>query len=203
MGAGIVGLCGGSEREWSIPLGVGTNQRAELGAVIAALELLQERAGSYVDVYTDSRYVVGLLQEFHSAKANEDLVARAKALVAECGFCRFHHVPGHSGVTLNERAHRLAEAARDLGEPEVEEAEGALAARCRELEVQVGHLASALQFYADPLCYAPREPPAGGSPLAPTIAVDRGHCARATLLVLGFEAAPDPLGSEPEPAGGG
>ena len=37
MGAGIVGRAGKVEKEWAIPLGLGTNQKAELLAIREAL----------------------------------------------------------------------------------------------------------------------------------------------------------------------
>ena len=65
-----------------------------------------ERAGPIV-VHTDSQYAIGVLQKGWKAKANQDLVARTKKLVAARS-ARLVYVPGHAGVPLNERADELA-----------------------------------------------------------------------------------------------
>src|SRR5260370_10947789 len=56
MGAGIVGIAEGFHREWSIPLGPGTNQMAELLAVKAALLKVKDRPRTRWTIITDSQY---------------------------------------------------------------------------------------------------------------------------------------------------
>jgi ribonuclease HI len=58
-------------------------------------------------VHTDSQYAIGVLQKGWKAKANQELVARVRAVLATRDV-RLVYVPGHSGVPLNERADELA-----------------------------------------------------------------------------------------------
>ncbi|MDP9034943.1 MAG: reverse transcriptase-like protein [Myxococcota bacterium] len=87
-------------------LGEATNNVAELTAILRALEWIPQQARAIV-VHTDSQYAIGVLQKGWKAKANQDLVARAKKLVVGRG-ARLVYVPGHQGVALNERADTLA-----------------------------------------------------------------------------------------------
>ena len=87
-------------------LGEATNNVAELTAILRALEWIPEEAEAVV-VYTDSQYAIGVLQKGWKAKLNQELVARAKRTV-ELRRARLHYVPGHQGVSLNERADELA-----------------------------------------------------------------------------------------------
>jgi ribonuclease HI len=89
--------------EW---LGEATNNVAELTAILRAVEWIPAGAGPIV-VHTDSQYAIGVLQKGWKAKANQDLVAKTKKLVA-ARKVRLVYVPGHSGVPLNERADELA-----------------------------------------------------------------------------------------------
>jgi ribonuclease HI len=89
--------------EW---LGQATNNVAELTAILRAVEWIPPSQVPIV-VHTDSQYAIGVLQKGWKAKANQDLVARTKKLVAERK-ARLVYVPGHSGVPLNERADELA-----------------------------------------------------------------------------------------------
>src|SRR5438105_15847489 len=74
MGAGIVARCGPVEKAWGVPLGEGTNQRAEILAVTEALYRVKNRAASAVTVYTDSQYAIGALTAGWKEKANHELV---------------------------------------------------------------------------------------------------------------------------------
>jgi ribonuclease HI len=87
-------------------LGMATNNVAELTAILRAAEWLPPEASAAV-VHTDSQYAIGVLQKGWKAKANGELVAKAKLAVAERQ-ARLVYVPGHSGVPLNERADELA-----------------------------------------------------------------------------------------------
>lgn len=87
-------------------IGHGTNQIAEIRAAAHGLNDLP--VGSTVDVYTDSLYVVKTMKGEFRKKTNldhwsfiDDAVRRHKAV-------KFHHVRGHSGHHLNERADVLA-----------------------------------------------------------------------------------------------
>jgi ribonuclease HI len=87
-------------------LGDATNNVAELTAILRALEWIPASAKS-ITVHTDSQYSIGVLQKGWKAKANQDLVRRAKEKLTSR---RAHlvYVPGHRGVVLNERADALA-----------------------------------------------------------------------------------------------
>ncbi len=128
MGWSVVGDLGG------IPVrlcgwGEGTNQVAELTAAISALELKPE--GEYIDVLTDSEYVIKSCTEWRDnwesngytnysgeTISNLDLILRLHRLY-DSGGVRFTHVRGHTGVEGNELADALAHAARYVAEGKV------------------------------------------------------------------------------------
>jgi ribonuclease HI len=106
-GAGIVLVSpDGKMHEGLEYLGTATNNIAELTAILRAVEWLPSGAGAPV-VHTDSLYAIGVLQKGWKAKANGELVAKAKVAVADRQ-ARLVYVPGHAGVPLNERADALA-----------------------------------------------------------------------------------------------
>lgn len=117
MGAGIVARCGDVQREWAIPLGRGTNQKAELLAVREALLKVRDRPGSEVRVHTDSAYAIGCLTQNWKPKVNREIVEEVRSLVRECGRFSMHKVQGHAGVPQNERADELAVRAAVTQEP--------------------------------------------------------------------------------------
>jgi ribonuclease HI len=118
MGAGIVGIAEGHRREWSIPLGCGTNQMAELLAVRAALLKVKERPRTHVTIVTDSQYAIGCLTGGWKVVANWELVEEMRPLIAECASFRMQKVLGHAGQAENERADKLAVAATKEGAEE-------------------------------------------------------------------------------------
>lgn len=87
-------------------IGVSTNQVAEIRAAAHGLNDLP--AGSTVDVYTDSLYVVQTMKGAFRRKANLEHWSFIDEAVARHAAVRFHHVRGHSGHDLNERADKLA-----------------------------------------------------------------------------------------------
>ena len=111
----VVENAGGSSRT--------TNNRMELRAVIEGLAWIKEPA--VVDVYSDSKYVLGGLDEWmdgwirkgwrNSAKKavkNADLWKRLDEL-RKTHDLRYHWVKGHSEHAENDRCDALAVAARD------------------------------------------------------------------------------------------
>jgi ribonuclease HI len=82
-----------------------TNQRAEVMAAIAALEVLEQPAD--VEVVSDSQYLVMCGSGQWGRRSNTDLWARldAAALPHEV---TYRWVRGHAGNPGNERAHELA-----------------------------------------------------------------------------------------------
>ena len=106
-GAGVVLIDGRARRELSHYLGVGTNNVAELTALELAGQAIEARERP-VRMYTDSQYAIGVLTKGWKAKANVELVARVRALLAKFSDLQLRYVPGHAGVALNERADTLA-----------------------------------------------------------------------------------------------
>lgn len=109
-GIGVVIVDGESKKELSEFLGHGTNQIAELTAILRGLEEIRDRTRSVV-VYSDSAYSIGLLTQNWKAKANVELVARLRAMCQQFADLRFVKVAGHAGIALNERVDQLAGAA--------------------------------------------------------------------------------------------
>lgn len=106
MGIGVVILEGKRRREISEFLGTGTNNVAELTAILRGLsDVSRDRT---VLVYSDSSYALGLLGRGWRAKANQTLVAELRAVIAEFKDLRLVKVAGHAGVAENERCDELA-----------------------------------------------------------------------------------------------
>jgi ribonuclease HI len=106
-GLGVVLQDGSARRELSQFLGEGTNNIAELSAILEAAEAIEDPARP-VRIHTDSQYAIGVLSKGWKAKANQELVARVKQALARLEDLELIYVPGHSGVLLNERADALA-----------------------------------------------------------------------------------------------
>ena len=106
-GAGIVVAWGPHRLEKSLYLGRGTNNTAELTAILEALRAIRtpERR---VELHTDSRYAVGVLDGSFRVRANRELVARIQEQMARFPRLVLHWVPGHAGDPDNERADALA-----------------------------------------------------------------------------------------------
>lgn len=105
-GVGVVLIDGKERRELSEYLGTATNNIAEL----TAIELAVRAAPSDrpIRVHTDSQYAIGVLTKGWKAKANQELIAKLRALLAGRTGVEIVYVPGHAGVLLNERADVLA-----------------------------------------------------------------------------------------------
>lgn len=107
---GVVIVDGKHQLELSEYLGDGTNQIAELTAMLRGLQEVEDRQRTVV-VYSDSAYAIGLLSQGWKAKANVELVAELRELGRQFRDLRFIKVLGHSGIPLNERTDQLATAA--------------------------------------------------------------------------------------------
>lgn len=105
-GLGVVMLFDDRWNELSEFLGHGTNNIAELTAILRAVEKAPEDRP--LAIYTDSTYSIGVLQKGWKAKANKELIAGIKTAIAGHGKVALHYVKGHAGVPLNERADTLA-----------------------------------------------------------------------------------------------
>lgn len=106
-GLGVVMLWDDERRELSEYLGVGTNNIAELTAILRAAEAMPDPSRP-LHLYTDSSYAIGVLSRGWKAKANQELVAAVKRALAALDEVHLRYVPGHAGVPLNERADELA-----------------------------------------------------------------------------------------------
>jgi ribonuclease HI len=110
-GYGVVVREGERYREYSQFIGMGTNNIAELLAIRVALQQTEGSTDPIV-IHTDSNYSIGVLTKGWKAKANVELIADIKALIADrSAKPKFVKVKGHAGIPLNERADDLAVAA--------------------------------------------------------------------------------------------
>ena len=97
----------GKEKEASRYLGIATNNIAELDAIKLALEMLK-RNDLPIHIYTDSTYVIGVLQKGWKAKANQDQIEEIKLKMKSCPGLLLKKVRGHAGIEPNERVDQLA-----------------------------------------------------------------------------------------------
>jgi ribonuclease HI len=111
MGIGMVVLADGKRLEAGEYLGLGTNNIAELVAIERGVQMaagLKPDPGRPIRVHTDSGYSIGVLSKGWKAKANQQLIARVRQLLAEKPQVRLVKVAGHAGVPENERCDQLA-----------------------------------------------------------------------------------------------
>jgi ribonuclease HI len=106
-GLGVVIVDGGKHTEISEYLGEGTNNIAELMAILRGLERVPDKARPTV-VYSDSQYSIGLLTQGWKAKKNVELVEELRDVCRQFKDLRFVKVAGHAGIPLNERVDQLA-----------------------------------------------------------------------------------------------
>ncbi len=106
-GAGVLYQHGGAERTVSEYLGTGTNNIAELTAILRAIQLVDDTSMP-VDILTDSSYCIGLLTKGWKPKKNQELVAELRQAYADLEDVRLIKVKGHAGIEGNERADELA-----------------------------------------------------------------------------------------------
>jgi ribonuclease HI len=89
------------------PLGRGTNNIAELTAILRVLQI-QEGGAAPLVVFTDSAYAIGVLTAGWKAKANAELIAEIKARLRRFPRVELRKVAGHAGVPENELVDDLA-----------------------------------------------------------------------------------------------
>lgn len=105
-GLGVVIVDGDRKQEISEFLGKGTNQIAELTAILRGLESVEDKTRPTF-VYSDSAYSIGLLSQAWKAKANVELVAALREVCRAFSDLRFVKVAAHTGIPLNERCDQL------------------------------------------------------------------------------------------------
>ncbi|MBT8495189.1 MAG: ribonuclease HI [Deltaproteobacteria bacterium] len=109
MGLGAVIIDDDKRVELSEYLGNGTNNIAELTAILRAVQALDpNQRKRTVIIHSDSSYSIGLLTKGWKAKANKELVAEVRATIGELDDVRFVKVKGHAGIPENERCDQLA-----------------------------------------------------------------------------------------------
>jgi ribonuclease HI len=95
------------ELRFSIPGGHGTNQQAELKALIEALKLSEP--GDVI--LSDSQYAINMITKGWKAKKNVELVAQARKLYESKPGVTIRWLRGHNGHPHQERSDLLATAA--------------------------------------------------------------------------------------------
>jgi ribonuclease HI len=120
-GYGAILMWKGESKEISQGYKHTTNNRMELMSVLAALAQLK-RPGLYIEIYSDSKYVVQAVMEkwldkwiatdFKGGKKNSDLWKKYYEL-AKLHQIKFIWVKGHASNPYNQRCDELATAAAD------------------------------------------------------------------------------------------
>ena len=120
-GYGAILMWKGEAKEISQGYKHTTNNRMELMSVLAALAQLK-RPGLYIEIYSDSKYVVQAVMEkwldkwiatdFKGGKKNSDLWKKYYEL-AQLHQIKFIWVKGHASNPYNQRCDELATAAAD------------------------------------------------------------------------------------------
>ncbi|MBL4652207.1 MAG: ribonuclease HI [Flavobacteriales bacterium] len=114
-GYGIVIMSGKHRKEVSVGYRLTTNNRMELLAVIAALEMIKQ-PNNNVMIFSDSKYVIdsvekkwvfGWQKKGFKGKKNADLWKRFLKIYPTQNV-KFTWVKGHAGNVLNERVDALA-----------------------------------------------------------------------------------------------
>ena len=106
-GCGVLMTYKDREKHVSRYLGTGTNNVAELEGVRVALKLMKDRTVP-VDIYTDSTYVIGVLQKNWKAKENVELIESIRELLGKFDDVKLIKVKGHAGIGPNETVDELA-----------------------------------------------------------------------------------------------
>ena len=87
-------------------LGDGTNQVAELTAILMGLQQVEGRERAVI-IYSDSQWSIDMLTKGWKAKKNVELVSELRGVCREFKDLRFVKVLAHSGIPLNERCDAL------------------------------------------------------------------------------------------------
>jgi len=106
-GIGVVLRYGTHIKEISKPIGIATNNIAELEAIRVGLMEIK-KTDRPVRIFTDSSYAQGVLVFGWKARKNQKLIKSIQELIAAFGDIKLIKVKGHSGMAENERADFLA-----------------------------------------------------------------------------------------------
>jgi len=107
MGVGIMLECDGHRLKTGKYVGQGTNNRAEIIAVIEAFKTIK-RKDIHVILHTDSQLVYGYLTEGWKAKKNKELVEEMKKLATQFAKFEVVKVKAHADDPLNNEVDKLA-----------------------------------------------------------------------------------------------
>ncbi len=105
-GLGAILISSDGRKELSEYLGRGTNNIAELTAIMRVLQ--EAEPGRKLEIFTDSKYSIDMLTKNWKAKKNAELIDALRLLYKAHGDVELIHVRGHQGIELNERADELA-----------------------------------------------------------------------------------------------
>jgi ribonuclease HI len=97
----------GHRLEKGEPLGQGTNNIAELTAILRVLETIPERTVP-LRIFTDSSYAIGMLTQGWKARVNGTLISDIRRKMAGFTDLQLRKVKGHAGHPENERVDQLA-----------------------------------------------------------------------------------------------
>jgi ribonuclease HI len=90
-------------------IGSGTNNIAELTAILRGLESLRDdEKDRVIHLYTDSAWSLGVLVGGWNAKANLELIEQIRAIAKDLPKLELLKIRGHAGVEGNVEADRLA-----------------------------------------------------------------------------------------------
>lgn len=90
-------------------IGSGTNNIAELAAILRGLEeLTDDERKNQVHLYTDSGWSLGVLIGGWNAKANLEIIKKIRAQMETIPKLELLKIKGHAGLEGNEEADRLA-----------------------------------------------------------------------------------------------
>jgi ribonuclease HI len=106
-GLGVFLQYGSKKKFISEYIGTGTNNIAELTALLRAMESIKKPSLPIV-IYTDSSYSIGVLTKGWKAKKNTELIASIKSEMRRFENLVLKKVKGHSGIEGNEIADDLA-----------------------------------------------------------------------------------------------
>jgi ribonuclease HI len=109
----VIALPDGSRLERGEPLGQGTNNIAELTAILRVVEQLDSLhvpIETPIRIHTDSTYAIGVLTANWKPKVNQELIAGIKKALKKWNITMVK-VKGHAGNPDNERVDYLANTA--------------------------------------------------------------------------------------------
>jgi ribonuclease HI len=103
----VIVLADGTRVQRGEPLGHGTNNIAELTAILRVLQIQEGKTAPLV-IHTDSAYSIGVLTQGWKAKANAELIAEIRRRLRAFSRVELRKVAGHAGVPENELVDELA-----------------------------------------------------------------------------------------------